>query len=80
MCCARAIVTAKAIADNHPQCLGFKRGRNIQYEAALLLHEEAHFIPGPCGIDELTRFALAPSLFLGYRIIMVDVDRMFCVW
>ena len=77
MCCARALVTAKAIADNHPQCRGFKRGRNIQYEAALFLQEEAHVIPGPCGIDELTRFALTPSLFLKYRIIMVDVDRAY---
>ena len=66
MCCARAIVTAKALADNNPQGRGFKPGRNIQYEAALLLHEETHVIPGSCGIDGLTRFALAPSLFLKY--------------
>ena len=77
MCCARAIVTAKAIVDSHPQCKGFKWGRKIQYEAALHLHTEAHVTPGPCGMDELTQFSLAPSLFQEYRIIMVDVNRAY---
>ena len=62
LCCARAIVTAKADVDNHPNCRGFLRGRTIQDDKAILLHIEAHVPQGLCGYDELSKFALAPSL------------------
>ena len=41
LCCARAIVTAKAKVDNHPNWRGFRDGKKIQKEQALLLHYEA---------------------------------------
>ena len=77
LCCARAIVTAKAHVDNHPKWRSFQRGLTIQSDEAIALHTEAHVEPGLCGMDELTRFSLAPSLFLKYRIIVVDVDRAY---
>ena len=47
MCWAQAIVTAKAIADNHPNHRGLRRGRQIQQDAALLSHAEANVEPAP---------------------------------
>lgn len=37
LCCARAIVTAKAKVDNHPNWYGFQKGTNIQKEQAGVL-------------------------------------------
>ena len=76
LCCARAIVTAKARLDNHTQWESIRRGRKTQKELALLLHHEANVTPGPCGYEELTQFGHAPSLF-DYRLILVDADRSF---
>ena len=53
LCCARAIVTAKAGVEQHPNCDGFKRGRRIQAEHAVDLHHKRRVPPGPCGYDEL---------------------------
>ena len=76
LCCARALVTAKAKVDQHPQWHLFKMGRKVQKEQALLLHHEAHVPFGPCGYEELTLFSQAPSLF-DYQILLVDSDRAF---
>ena len=38
LCCARAIVTAKAKVDNHPKWSSFRHGRSIQRAEALNLH------------------------------------------
>ena len=78
LCYARALATAKAIVDQHPQCRSFKEGRKIQREHALLLHEEAHVPPGPCGYEELTKFSQAPSLY-DYQNVLVDADRAYPV-
>ena len=59
MCCARAIVTAKAIAHNHSNVRAFKRNRNIQVQCARPLIEDVDLRPGLCGPRELTRLALA---------------------
>ena len=77
LCCARAIVTAKANMDNHPYWRSFQQGLTIQGDAAIVLHAEANVEPGFCGMNELTRFSMAPSLFLKYRIIMVDVNHAY---
>ena len=61
-CAARALVTAKANVDGHPQWKKFKEGRSLQYEHALLLHYEGDIPFGPCGYEELQKVALAPSL------------------
>ena len=78
LCCARAIVTAKANVDNHPNWPGFLRGRTIQDDQAILLHIEAHVPQGPCGYDELSKFALAPSLY-DYQLLLVDATRGYSV-
>ena len=76
LCCARALVTAKAKVDRHPKWESFKVGRKLQKEHALLLHHEANVPFGPCGYEKLTQFSQAPSLF-DYQIVLVDADRSF---
>ena len=76
LCCARALVTAKARVDQHPKLASIRQGRNIQKEMALLLHHEANVPFGPCGYDALTAFSKAPSL-TGYQILLVDSARHF---
>ena len=41
MCCARAIVTAKAKMDGHEQWNSIRHGRRIKEELALELHAKA---------------------------------------
>ena len=76
LCCARALVTAKAKVDHHPKWWSFRDGKTLQKEHALQLHREAHVPLGPCGYEELTQFSQAPSLF-DYQIVLVDADRAF---
>ena len=76
LCCARALVTAKARLDNHPKYNSIRQGTKLQKEMALLLHHEANVPFGPCGYDALTAFSKAPSL-AGYQIILVDAQRSF---
>ena len=74
MCCARAIVTAKACVDQNPKWRAFQRGREIQRWGAIALHNEAHVPFGFCGYDEISRLVLAPSLY-NYTIVLVDANR-----
>ena len=76
LCCARALVTAKARVDQHPKCPSIQRGTKLQKELALRLHEEVRVPLGSCSYDALTAFSAAPSL-VGYQIILVDADRSF---
>ena len=76
LCCARALVTAKARVDQHPKLASIQRGTKLQKEMALLLHHEAKVPFGPCGYDALTQFSQAPSL-TGYQILLVDAQRSF---
>ena len=78
LCCARAIVTAKARVDQHPNCDGFKRGRRIQAEHAVDLHHKTRVPRGPCGYDELQAFSLASSLY-DYQILLCDATRGYVV-
>jgi hypothetical protein len=63
LCCALAIVTAKAKVDGNPNWEGFKKGRTIQNHQGILLHIEANVPQGLCGYDELQKFSMAPSLY-----------------
>ena len=74
LCCARAIVTAKAKVDEHSNWEGFKKGRRIQLQQAQLLHHEADVPFGPCGYPELEKFSKAPSLY-DYQLVLVDETR-----
>jgi hypothetical protein len=56
MCCARAIVTAKAKIDGHEQWNSIQRGRRIQEELALELHTKAGVPLHQCGIDDVQTF------------------------
>ena len=78
LCCARALVTAKAKIDGHPNWCGFKRGDKIQKEEALLLHHEASVPFGPCGYEELTAFSKTPSMY-DYQLLLVDATRGYAV-
>ena len=72
LCCGRAIVTAKAHADGHPQWRAFQRGRRIQLGEAMHLHEVAGVPPGMCGPPELRKFA---EVLPGYKIVVVGASR-----
>ena len=77
LCCARALVVAKARLDPHPKWQSIQRGKGpLQRRLAWDLHDEAHVPLGPCGYDALTAFSAAPSL-VGYQIILVNADRSF---
>ena len=74
LCCARALVTAKARVDQHPKWHSIRKGTKLQKEMALLLHHEAKVPFGPCSYDALTAFSQAPSL-TDYQILLVDAHR-----
>ena len=74
LCCARAIVTAKAKVEGHPKWEGFKHGRPIQRTEALNLHWEVNVPLQACGYPELQKFAQAPSL-QDYQLLVIDETR-----
>ena len=74
LCCARAIVTAKAKIENHPQYVSIRHGRQKQKELAVRLHRQASVRQGPCGYDELVKFQ---ECLPEYRLILADADRAF---
>ena len=76
LCCARALVTAKAKVDQHPNYHSIRQGTKLQRELALRLHDEARVPPGTCSYEALTAFSKAPSL-TGYQIILVDAQQSF---
>ena len=77
LCCARALVVAKAKVDQHPKQRAIQRGEGpLQRTLALDLHHEAKVPLGPCSYEALTAFSKAPSL-TGYQIILVDAHRSF---
>lgn len=77
MCCARALVTARARLENR-KWQSFKRGCKIQKVEAQDLHFEAGVPFGPCSYEEINRFALAPSL-VDYQVLLVDATRQYKV-
>ena len=76
LCCARALVVAKARVDQHPQLKSIRQGRPLQRTLAWDLHREANVPLGPCSYDALTAFSQTPSL-AGYQILLVDAHRSF---
>jgi len=76
LCCARALVVAKARLDQHPKWESLRKRGKLQKELAVLLHHEAGVPFRPCGYDALTTFSAAPSL-VAYQILLVDADRSF---
>ena len=77
LCCARALVVAKAKVDQHPKRKAIQQGKGpLQRTLALDLHHEAKVPLGPCSYEALTAFSKAPSL-AGHQIILVDAHRSF---
>ena len=73
LCCARAIITAKAKIDNHPLFKeSIKRGRGIQGKLAKELHVKANVPFGVCGIDEIKSFQ---TVLPDYQIHVVSRDH-----
>ena len=67
-------MTAKSKVDQHPNWLGFKKGRGIQKSQAIDLHFESKVPVGPCAYPELEKFSKAPSLY-DYQLVLVDETR-----
>ncbi len=69
LCCARALVTAKARLDKHEKWNSIRLAGFIQKELAEELHDRAGVPQGRCGIEELTKFQAVMS---GYQIHVRD--------
>ena len=75
LCCARAIVTMKALADGgrrNPDYEDLRRGRNQQTIRARELHLRAGVPEGPCDIPELQKFQ---DFLTDYQIKVLAVDK-----
>ena len=78
LCCARAIVTMRAWADEHSQRfppIGFntlRNGKPSQKRLALELLQTAGMAPGPCGLPELVQLQAAMP---EYQIKVLKVGR-----
>ena len=78
LCCARAIVTAKAKVDGNPKWNCFKTGKSIQRTKALNLHWEVNVSLQACSYEELQKFALIPSI-QDYQLLVIDETHSYCV-
>ena len=56
ICCARALVVARAKVDGDARYNDIKKGRSIQGELARHLHAQAGVSEGPCGLEEIEKF------------------------
>lgn len=56
LCCARAIVTAIARQEKHPQWKSIRHGQYIQEKMAKDLHDRANVPLHRCGIEEVKKF------------------------
>ena len=76
LCCARAIVTVKALADANGNTKdqdyhNLKQGRPVQERKAKEFHRLTDVPEGPCGIPELQKFQAALP---GYPIKVMSID------
>lgn len=58
LCCARALVTAKARLDKHEKWEAIRKGCNIQEQLARALHYQAGVPIRKCGIEEIKLFQM----------------------
>ena len=75
LCCACALVAAKAYRDwgrRHWQYDNVRRGHPIQGQLARQLHRRARVPEGPCGIGELNLFQI---VLADYQIVVVSADH-----
>ncbi|WAR12282.1 ZN777-like protein [Mya arenaria] len=72
LCCARAIVTAIARIEKHPQWNNIRLGHHAQKQLALNLHDKAGVPLQRCGIDEVKLFQ---SALPDYKIVVLSKDH-----
>ena len=72
LCCARALVTAIARIEKHPQWNSIRQGRGIQRELATNLHKKAGIPLEDCGIEEIKKFQ---SVLLDYQIHVISKEH-----
>jgi len=72
LCCARAIVTAKARLDKHDKWESIRKGFKIQEQLAKQLHDTASVPLGKCGVDEVKRFQ---NNLPGYQIHVISQEH-----
>ena len=72
LCCARAIIVAKAKLDNASNWNNIRLGRVVQGDLAAQLHEKASVPIGPCGIPEIKKFQ---AVLPGYQIVLLSKDH-----
>lgn len=72
LCCARAIVTAKARLEEHPTWESIRHGGKLQTVLAENLHREAGVPLHRCGISEIKMFQEVVS---GYQINIISKDH-----
>ena len=75
LCCARALVTAKAYRDwgsRDPHYKDIIRGGTFQRNMAKALHRQARVPEGPCGLGELQLFQI---VLAEYQIVVVSADH-----
>ncbi|CAG2245162.1 unnamed protein product [Mytilus edulis] len=56
LCCARALITAKANIDKHPKWEDIRKGRLIQKQLAIELHEKANIPLKACDLEDIKQF------------------------
>ena len=71
MCCARAIVTAKAKQENHLNWNSIRLGCDKQRQLAQELHDLADIPIGKCGLNEIKKFQ---AVLPGYQILVVSLN------
>ena len=69
LCCARAIVVAKAKLDADPDWDNIRKGWSLQAKKAIELHEKAGVPRGTCGIPEIKKFQ---DVLPGYQIVVLS--------
>lgn len=72
LCCARAIITAKAKLDQHKNWNSIRMGRDIQTRLAEQLHKDANVPLQRCGLEEIKLFQ---TVLPDYQINVVSKDH-----
>ncbi|VDH97143.1 Hypothetical predicted protein [Mytilus galloprovincialis] len=75
LCCARAIMTAKARLDGHEKWNSIRQGRKLQGESAKELHNKAGVPFRRCGVEEIKSFQ---RILDGYQIHVVSKRAFQC--
>ena len=72
LCCARAIVVAKAKLDSNPNWNSIRQGCPIQAQEAHELHDKAGVPKETCGIPEIKKFQ---EVLPGYQIVVLSKEH-----